>query len=412
MWHIHKWLLCSVLGLSLLACGSGGGGDAANSAESEQSTGTDNTSSDNSTNDSSAQQTAANTDSGGFATTQGGNISASVAVTVNTLAAMQAAVDAAKSGVYPVVITYTGNEDSLIAQIVQDHTVDANGDCAVAHWDDEYRFVQIKEMTAGVTILGAAGSSANFGIVVNKSTDVVIRNMKIGALGGAANDADMLRIDSSSNVWIDHNELFAVNNECNGSPDGDLTFEGALDIKKDSHNITVSYNYIHDVKKVGLDGSSNTDIAGGREITYHHNYYENVNSRLPLQRGGWTHFYNNFYSHIKSSGINVRQLGYALIEYNWFENSANPITCRFDSSNCGYWQLRGNNLQSTEDNATYGISWSSVSAPQVNADNWQSTADFPITLPYSYTPQSIVCVKNNLAQVAGAGHNMALLDCE
>lgn len=131
-----------------------------------------------------------------------------------------------------------------------------------------------------------------------------------------------------------------------------------------------------------------------------------------MQRGGWTHFYNNFYSHIKSSGINVRQLGYALIEYNWFENSANPVTCRFDSSNCGYWQLRGNNLQSAEDNATYGISWGSVSSPQVNADNWQSTADFPITLPYSYTPHSIDCVKNKLAQVAGAGHSLALLSCE
>src|SRR6185436_3684670 len=141
-----------------------------------------------------------------------------------------------------------------------------------------------------------------------------IRNMKIGALGGGRNVKDIIRIDSSSNVLIDHNELFAVNNECAGSPEGDLTFDGALDIRRDSHNITVSYNYIHDSRKVGLDGSSAADIGGGREITYHHNYYYNVNGRLPLQRGGWVHVYNNLYDMVTGSGINVRTGGYALIE--------------------------------------------------------------------------------------------------
>src|SRR5690606_969302 len=122
-----------------------------------------------------------------------------------------------------------------------------------------YRYVEIKEFTKGVTIQGANGSSANFGIVINKSENVIVRNMKIGALAGAKNDADMIRIDSGVNVWIDHNELFAVNNECKGSPDGDLTFESAIDIKKSSQNITVSYNLIRDSKKVGLDGSSSSD---------------------------------------------------------------------------------------------------------------------------------------------------------
>ncbi|WP_039913082.1 pectate lyase family protein, partial [Cellvibrio mixtus] len=212
--------------------------------------------------------------------------------------------------------------------------------CPNPRWSEAYRYVEIKEFTKGVTIIGANGSSANFGVVVNKSSNVIIRNMKIGALAGASNDADMIRIDSGTNVWVDHNELFAVNNECKGSPDGDLTFESAIDIKKDSHNITVSYNLIRDSKKVGLDGSSSSDIAGGREITFHHNIYRNVNARLPLQRGGWTHMYNNLYDGITDSGINVRQAGYALIESNWFQNAKNPVTCRYDSSNCGFWDLR------------------------------------------------------------------------
>jgi pectate lyase len=353
---------------------------------------------------------------GGFSTTNGGNVSgaksfsASTFEEINTIIA-NAKLDANGSkvtgGAYPLIITYTGNEDSLIATIVKDQTVDANGNCPKPHWNDTYRFVEIKEFTKGITIIGANGSSANFGIVVNKSSDVIIRNMKIGALGGANNDADMIRIDSGTNVLVDHNELFAVDNECNGSPDGDLTFESSLDIKKDSHKITVSYNFIHDSKKVGLDGSSSSDIAGGREITYHHNVYQTVNARLPLQRGGWTHIYNNFYDNITSSGVNVRQAGYSLIESNWFQNSLNPVTCRYDSSNCGFWDLRNNNIKNPGDFATYNITW--TEGGTIDATNWTTTAPFPISIPYSYSPATPQCVKDKLAQVAGVGKNNAQL---
>ncbi|HTF96656.1 MAG TPA: cellulose binding domain-containing protein [Cellvibrio sp.] len=353
---------------------------------------------------------------GGFSTTDGGNVSgaktfsASTFEQINTILAnarLDANGDKVSGGAYPVIITYTGNEDSLIAQMVKNHTVDSSGNCPNPRWSDTYRKVEIKEFTKGVTIIGANGSSANFGIVVNKSSNVIIRNMKIGALAGASNDADMIRIDSGSNVWVDHNELFAVNNECKGSPDGDLTFESAIDIKKDSHNITVSYNYIHDSKKVGLDGSSSSDIAGGREITFHHNVYKNVAARLPLQRGGWTHMYNNLYDGITDSGINVRQAGYSLIESNWFQNAKNPITCRYDSSNCGFWDLRNNNVKSPADFATYNITWSSGGT--IDATNWTTTAPFPISIPYSYSPVSPQCVKDTLASVAGVGKNGATL---
>ena len=353
---------------------------------------------------------------GGFSTTDGGNVSgaktfsAATFEEINTILAnarLDANGDKVSGGAYPVIITYTGNEDSLIAQVIKDHTVDSSGNCPKPRWSDTYRKVEIKEFTKGVTIIGANGSSANFGVVVNKSSNVIIRNMKIGALAGASNDADMIRIDSGSNVWVDHNELFAVNNECKGSPDGDLTFESAIDIKKDSHNITVSYNYIHDSKKVGLDGSSSSDIAGGREITFHHNVYKNVNARLPLQRGGWTHMYNNLYDGITDSGINVRQAGYSLIESNWFQNAKNPVTCRYDSSNCGFWDLRNNNVKSPADFATYNITWSSGGT--VDATNWTTTAPFPISIPYSYSPVTPQCVKDKLAGVAGVGKNGATL---
>ena len=136
-----------------------------------------------------------------------------------------------------------------------------------------------------------------------------------------------------------------------------------------------------------------------------------MNGRLPLQRGGWIHVYNNFYDKITGSGINVRAGGYALVEKNWFQNSANPLTCRFDTVGCGYWDLRGNNVSSAADNATYKITWDSPGTGGINADNWTTTGAFPISLPYAYSASDIQCVKNGLASVAGAGKGLATLKC-
>jgi len=358
---------------------------------------------------------------GGFATTDGGNVSGAKSFTASSYTAINSIIANAlldpstgkkvSGGAYPVIITYTGNEDSLINQVLQDHKPGADGVCPNPRWNDTYREVQIKEFTKGVTIQGANGSSANFGITMIKSANIVIKNMKMGALAGANNDADLLRIDNSSNIWIDHNELFASNVECKGSPDGDLTFESALDIKKDAQNITVSYNIIRDSKKVGLMGhtasSGNADFQ--RTVTYHHNIYNNVNGRLPLQRGGWTHLYNNVYEKITGSGINVRSGGFALIEKNWFQNSNNPLTCRFDTVNCGKWDLRNNNTVNEASNATYGIVWDSAGTGGVNAQNWTTTGAFPITLPYTYQAVSAQCAKDKLANYAGVGKNAAQL---
>ena len=73
---------------------------------------------------------------GGFSTTDGGNVtgaksfSAATYQEINTIIA-NAKVDANGSkvtgGAYPLIITYTGNEDSLINQMIKDHTVDSSG---------------------------------------------------------------------------------------------------------------------------------------------------------------------------------------------------------------------------------------------------------------------------------------------
>ncbi|PWC16613.1 pectate lyase [Brenneria roseae subsp. roseae] len=347
---------------------------------------------------------AANT--GGYATTDGGNVSGAVNKTARSMQDIIDIIEAAKldsagkkvkGGAYPLVITYNGNEDSLIK------AAEAN---VCGQWQKPARGVQIKEFTKGITLLGTNGSSANFGIWIVNSSDVVVRNMRFGYMPGGPEDGDALRVDNSPNVWIDHNEIFAKNFECAGTPDGDTTFESAVDIKKGATNVTVSYNYIHGIKKVGLSGSSSSDT--GRNLTYHHNIYSDVNARLPLQRGGQVHAYNNLYTGITSSGLNVRQNGIALIERNWFENAKNPVTSRYDGSNFGTWDLRNNNITKPADFTTYNITWDKDSSPYVNAEDWKSTGTFP-AVPYSYSPVTAQCVKDKLANYAGVGKNLAVL---
>ena len=153
-------------------------------------------------------------------------------------------------------------------------------------------------------------------------------------------------------MWIDHNELYTRNMKCAGTPDDDTTFDGMLDIKNSATFITVSYNYMHDHAKVGLIGASDTDSAE-RRVTYAHNRYENLGSRLPFQRFGYVHSYNNWFNNITGSGINPRMGGHILVENNFFENALNPVFSQ--STMLGQWDLRNNNTRSSADNATYNI---------------------------------------------------------
>ncbi len=283
------------------------------------------------------------------------------------------------------VVRYTGSFDyGAITDVCAQHSKDA-------------QTLEVKEME-NVTFEGAPGSSANFGLHINRAKNVIVRNMTIGLLpGGDASDAITIEGNGTNgdveNVWIDHNELFSsTKDDCDGA--GDTEFDGLIDIKKGARRVTVSYNYLHDHQKTGLLGFSDSDDTE-RYITFHHNRYENVVSRTPLQRFGFTHLFNNYFGRILSSGINVRMGGVALIEANFFENAANPVTSRY-SDEAGFWELRSNHVGA-------GITWTTESDTLANADRWQSTTSFPAgELTYAYTPDRAECVKQIVLATAGA----------
>jgi pectate lyase len=356
------------------------------------------------------------TTSGGFSTATGGSTATQITISnyadlVTELAALQKA-----ESTTPTVIYYTGNEDSLIAAAKTN---------VCGQYSKTSRTIPLKRVS-NVTIIGATGSSANFGLNLVDDSNIIIRNMTFAMMPGGE-ESDGITIDSSTNVWIDHNTLYTRNYNCPDAPgDGhDSTFDGLIDVKKTADNVTISYNYIHDHHKVSLDGYTTNDVA--RNVTYHHNYYDNVNARLPLQRNGLIHIYNNYYNRVGyedmnldpanpgniangGTGINVRQAGKALIQNSYFENAVNPVTCRFDSSNCGTWQLLNNNITSAADFTKYNITWTDGGTGSVDATAWTSTAT--ITQPaYMSTvePVNAQCVKDQLINYAGAGKGLAEL---
>ena len=238
--------------------------------------------------------------------------------------------------------------------------------------------------------------------------------MTIGLTAGA-DASDIISIEGMSDgapskIWIDHNEFFTSMIECDGA--GDTEFDGMIDVKKGADQITVSYNHLHDHHKVALNGSSDSDTAV-RHITFHHNLIEKVGSRVPLQRGGYSHVVNNLFLDVSVSGINVRMGGHALIEANHFQNVKNPVTSR-DSDEIGFWELRNNNLASAADvgpGNPLGITWDDGDDGTVNATAWETTQAFPVALGYPFTADPVECVQAGLRAVAGAGKGLKTLKC-
>ena len=178
---------------------------------------------------------------------------------------------------------------------------------------------------SGLTIEGIGTDAEIFqwGINFSKSSNVEVRNL---TFTNAPEDACSFSGGSNSDnnyygIWV-HNNTFNK-----GYNSWDITGErdkyngdGACDLRY-VHGVTLSYNKFNNTHKTGLVGGGDSDMQ--YNITFHHNYYYNVNSRLPLGRQANMHIYNNYYYNC-SSTLDIRANAYVLSEGNYFENSRKP----------------------------------------------------------------------------------------
>ncbi|BCL25364.1 pectate lyase [Streptomyces aurantiacus] len=216
--------------------------------------------------------------------------------------------------------------------------------------------------------VGTAGKITGSGLNVASVNNVIIQNLSFSG----SND-DAINVQYSTNVWIDHNDISDA-------------YDGAVDIKRASTNITVSWNRTHDQDKNMLLGHSDDNSGedtGKLKVTYDHNWFDGTNQRNPRVRfGNPVHVLNNYFSDIGSYGVASTENAGVLVEANYFENTDDTYHLGEGSSDEGSLVARNNYLS----NSTAGQTGGSVAS-----------------IPYSYTAQSASTVKASVTAGAGVG---------
>lgn len=258
--------------------------------------------------------------------------------------------------------------------------------------------IELKEIE-NVTLVGV-GSGALFdelGIHIRSSSNIIIRNVHVRNVkksgSPTSNGGDAIGMESGvRNVWVDHATLEASGGESAG-------YDALFDIKNDSKYITLSYSILRNSGRGGLVGSSDSDDQNG-PVTYHHNWYENIDSRTPLLRHATAHSYNNYFTSINSSGMNPRIGGKMKAENNHFQDSKDVLGT-FYTDDMGSWEVSGNIFDNIE--------WSSEGSKSHPAGpNVSSTTS--ISIPYTYSLDHVNCVRDILAATAGANKGLAVSD--
>ncbi len=195
------------------------------------------------------------------------------------------------------------------------------------------------DIGSNTTVLGVGSSSGltGGGLRVKEATNVVVRNLNISK---PRKPADGITVQESTKVWIDHNSFSADRDH-----DKDY-YDGLLDINHGSDGVTVSWNTFKDHFKGSLVGHSDKNAdedTGHLRVTYHHNHFSNVYSRIPSLRFGTGHFYDN-YVEGADTAVHSRMGAQLLVENNVFRTTKIAVTTSRSSDVDGYANLRGNDL--------------------------------------------------------------------
>jgi pectate lyase len=180
--------------------------------------------------------------------------------------------------------------------------------------------VSIKH-TANISVigLGADAKLQGFGLKIWDAQNVIVRNITFSDC--SAGEGDCLSIEECINVWIDH---CSFTDSPSSDPSGN-THDGALDVKKESYYVTLSWNHFMNHRKTCLLGHSTSETGDTiMKVTYVHNWFSGTYSRHPRTRYAKAHILNNYYSGIGDYGIGSTCGAQIFVEGNYFENTSLP----------------------------------------------------------------------------------------
>ncbi|MEI8408862.1 MULTISPECIES: pectate lyase family protein [unclassified Kribbella] len=230
----------------------------------------------------------------------------------------------------------------------------------------------MNKVAANKTIIGV-GSGATItggGLNVASVSNVIIRNLNFRDWGD-----DAINVQYSTRVWVDHN------NFSNG-------YDGAVDVKRASDYVTVSWNKFFNHDKVGLIGHS--DDNGGEDIgklrvTYYANWFDGTTQRHPRVRfGNPVHVVNNYYRGNSGYGVASTCNAGVYVERNYFENVGSTVVTQTGDSPQGNVKLLNN--------------WLANSGTPASRNSASVAA-----IPYSYVVDAAENVKSLVTGGAGTG---------
>ena len=169
---------------------------------------------------------------------------------------------------------------------------------------------------------GTAGHIVGGGFFLGQGVhNVIIRNLTIrdayqGIWNDKDHDFDAIQMDGAHHVWIDHNDLRHM-------------ADGLIDVRKDSTNVTVSWNKLSDNNKTfGIGWTENVKT----DITIHHNWIRETEQRNPsTDNAAHAHLYNNFLEDAPNTSIGSSYGNYSrgstkmVLENSYFQGIKNPV---------------------------------------------------------------------------------------
>ncbi|MEJ3748240.1 pectate lyase [Actinomycetes bacterium KLBMP 9797] len=228
----------------------------------------------------------------------------------------------------------------------------------------------MQKVAANKTIIGVGSGAAitGGGLNVSEVSNVIIRNINFRSWGD-----DAINVQYSTRVWIDHNTFSSG-------------YDGAVDIKRASDFVTVSWNRFFSHDKTSLVGHS--DGNGGEDrgrlrVTYNNNWFDGTGQRHPRVRfGNPVHVFNNYYSNVGDYGVASTVEAGVLVEGNYFENVDSPCERGQGSSPAASIVQRNNHFVNSGSCAAGG---------SVNG------------VPYGYQMDAASSVKGSVTSGAGTG---------
>ncbi len=187
--------------------------------------------------------------------------------------------------------------------------------------DDSYFNMLDIESVKNVTIEGVGSDAEIFqwGFTWKSCESIEIKNLTFTDYPEDACSFDNTSLKGS--YWIHNNTFNRGKNNWDISGERDkYAGDGGMDLKY-TKGVTASYNHYYKCKKTGLVGGGDSDK--NQNITFHHNYYENVESRLPLGRQANMHIYNNYYYNCGTCQ-DIRANAFVFSEYNYFKKCSTP----------------------------------------------------------------------------------------